>query len=69
MIVADENLETPHYEIQRLRDNELAMRLGQLPRITEPTAPVIFPQLNRLPGEQPRSQSARPAAPVKARTN
>ncbi|MFB9066585.1 Rne/Rng family ribonuclease [Pseudofulvimonas gallinarii] len=66
VIVADERLETPHFEIQRLRDTDLGEHTSKpsYKRVTVAPAPVIRSMANDTgPGEQPAVSGIKPSTP------
>ncbi len=70
VIVADERLHTPHFEIQRLRDNELGddSRKPSYQRKTVAPAPTIpMQQHGHGPSEQPAVSGIKPSTPAPVR--
>ncbi len=66
VIVADERLETPHYEIERLRDSDLGETSSKpsYKRVTVAPAPVVRSIANETsPGEQPAVSGIKPTSP------
>ena len=81
IIVADEKLDTPHYEVRRLRASEIALEnvpsyervtpiaATPLPTSTQPVEPVEQPAVTRITPAAPvpmREESAEPVAKVAA---
>ena len=66
VIVADERLETPHYEILRIRDSELSddSRRPSYQRITVAPAPIVHAAQASATTEQPAVSGVKPASPA-----
>ncbi len=70
VIVADERLHTPHFEIQRIRDNEMGedSRKASYQRKTVAPAPTIpMQQHGHGPSEQPAVSGIKPSTPAPVR--
>ncbi len=70
VIVADERLHTPHFEIQRIRDNELGedSRKPSYQRKTVAPAPTVpMQQHGAAPSEQPAVSGIKPSTPAPLR--
>ncbi len=66
VIVADERLETPHYEIQRIRESELPEHAGKpsYRRVTSAPPPVVRTMTGDAgPAEQPAVSGIKPTTP------
>lgn len=69
VIVADENLETPHLEITRIRESEMGEHSKPSYERMSPTAATPLPQVGTVPpeGEQPAVSGIKPATPMPLR--
>ncbi|MEO6969262.1 MAG: Rne/Rng family ribonuclease [Rhodanobacteraceae bacterium] len=69
VIVADENLETPHLEITRIRESEMGEHSKPSYERMSPAAATPLPQVGQVPpeGEQPAVSGIKPATPMPLR--
>ena len=69
IVVADDKLETPHYEVRRLRASEVALETAPSYERVTPITPTPLPTSTQPvePGEQPAVTRITPAAPVPVR--
>jgi ribonuclease E len=69
IVVADDKLETPHYEVRRLRKSEVALETAPSYERITPVAPTPLPTSTQPaePGEQPAVTRIAPAAPAPLR--
>jgi ribonuclease E len=69
VVVADDKLETPHYEVRRLRASEVALETSPSYERVTPVTPTPLPTSTQPvePGEQPAVTRITPAAPVPVR--
>ncbi len=69
IVVADDKLETPHYEVRRLRKSEVALETAPSYERITPVTPTPLPTSTQPaePGEQPAVTRIAPAAPAPLR--
>ncbi len=69
VVVADEKLETPHYEVRRLRASEVALETAPSYERITPVKPTPLPSSTQPvePGEQPAVTRITPVGPVPMR--
>ncbi|MDQ2972374.1 MAG: Rne/Rng family ribonuclease, partial [Pseudomonadota bacterium] len=69
VIVADENLETPHLEITRIRESEMGEHSKPSYERMSPATATPLPQVGQIPleGEQPAVSGIKPATPMPLR--
>jgi ribonuclease E len=69
IVVADDKLETPHYEVRRLRKSEVALETAPSYERVTPINPTPLPTSTQppAPGEQPAVTRIAPAAPAPLR--
>ena len=69
IVVADDKLETPHYEVRRLRKSEVALETAPSYERVTPITPTPLPTSTQpaAPGEQPAVTRIAPAAPAPLR--
>jgi ribonuclease E len=69
IVVADDKLETPHYEVRRLRKSEVALETAPSYERVTPVTPTPLPTSTQPtePGEQPAVTRIAPAAPAPLR--
>jgi ribonuclease E len=69
IVVADDKLETPHYEVRRLRKSEVALETAPSYERVTPITPTPLPTSTQPPepGEQPAVTRIAPAAPAPMR--
>ncbi|MBK6729151.1 MAG: ribonuclease E, partial [Xanthomonadales bacterium] len=69
IVVADDKLETPHYEVRRLRASEVALEAAPSYERITPVKPTPLPSSTQPvePGEQPAVTRITPVAPVPMR--
>ncbi|MBI2397941.1 MAG: Rne/Rng family ribonuclease [Xanthomonadales bacterium] len=69
IVVADDKLETPHYEVRRLRASEVALETAPSYERVTPVTPTPLPTSTQPvePGEQPAVTRITPVAPVPMR--
>jgi len=71
IIVADDKLETPHYETRRIRQSEVALETAPSYERVTPVAPLVMPASTQpvAEGEKPAVTRITPMAPVPVKEN